>query len=233
MFSSYPLSLCHSRFLHTFAHYPCTLRALGLFWLFGLFGLFGASVFFYVNGRYPEKKSWKIDPKAPKQPPRRGRQTGHWRNPVIRNGLVSVFHRDLMARCPHFSPGRDVWSCLIRSEARQVWCRIWSCFHPKQTNQSNETSMKVQIQIQMQIVSFAAGISSFDTTVIDQGGGAEQMMTLYKEGGQGSICKCWQTIAYEWMGVSTRWHHGWALEYWLIEMPHSDYQTNGLVLEFY
>ena len=78
MFSSYPLLLCHSRFLHTFAHYPCTLRALGLFWLFGLFG---ASFFFYANGRYPEKKSWKIDPKAPKQPSRRGRQTGHWQNP--------------------------------------------------------------------------------------------------------------------------------------------------------
>ena len=93
--------------------------------------------------------------------------------PVIRNGLVSVFHRDLMARCPHFSPGRDVWSCLIRWEARQVRCRIWSCFHPKQTRQSNGTSMKVQIQIQIQIQipSFATGISSFDTFVMDQGEG--------------------------------------------------------------
>ena len=37
--------------------------------------------------------------------------------PGNQKGLVSEFHRDLMAKCPlHFSPGRDVWSCLIRSD---------------------------------------------------------------------------------------------------------------------
>ena len=78
MFSSYPLLLCQSRFLHTFAHYPCTLRALGLFWIFWLFG----ASFFLRKRALPRKEKLKDRSEGAKTTiSPRARQTGHWRNP--------------------------------------------------------------------------------------------------------------------------------------------------------
>ena len=149
--------------------------------------------------------------------------------PGNQKGLVSEFHRDLMAKCPlHFSPGGGVWSCLIRSDLSKSSRGQASSVQnmklfppkantPKQRNLHESTNTNTNTNTD-------AGSKFCDWNIIfwhicyRLGGGSEQRMTMHEEGGEGGICKCWQTIAEEWMGVSSRCqcHHGWALEYWMI-----------------